>query len=57
MDGRVGFRGFDLKCESAADALVSTGLAAKGYNYVNIGMILSLSAACNMLCFIVGEEC
>lgn len=37
MNVRVGFRGFDAKCECAADALVSTGLAAKGYNYVNLG--------------------
>lgn len=34
---KVGFRGSDSKCECAADALVSTGLAAKGYDYVNLG--------------------
>jgi len=51
MDGRVGFRGFDSKRESAADALVSTGLAAKGYNYVNLGMSLSFECSLQYVVF------
>lgn len=34
----VGFRCINLNAVCSADALVSTGLAAKGYTYVNIGI-------------------
>lgn len=37
LNGRVGFCGFDLKCECVVDVFVLIGLVVKGYNYVNLG--------------------